>query len=163
MQLARINIIEPNGVKRSVALGNRPLTIGRDPECDIAIGYERASRHHAQIAFDGQRYFIIDLNSTNGTYLGNTRLTPNVPTEWFPNVSARIGDIYFHLELQQSGGSSQGYGNRPPYSAPAPGYASTENESSNNITQILVVLFLAILSVCCCAGLGTLVCFSAFY
>ena len=156
MQLARINIIEPTGVKRSVALSNRPLIIGRDPECDIAIGYERASRHHAQIAFDGQRYFIIDLNSTNGTYLGNTRLTPNFPTEWFPGVSARIGDIYFHLELQQHGRSSQG--NQPPYLGAAP-----ENESSNNLIQIVGVLFLAILSVCCCAGLGTMVYFSAFY
>ena len=157
MQMARVNIIEPNGVKRSVALGNRPLTIGRDPECDIAIGYERASRHHAQIAFDGQRYFIIDLNSTNGTYLGNTRLSPNVPTQWFPNVSARIGDIYFQLEMQSSGA---------PHGAPqpgvAPGYAS-ENQSSNNLIQIIGVLFLAMLSVCCCAGLGTLVYFSAFY
>lgn len=160
MQSARVNIIEPNGVKRSVVLGNRPLTIGRDPECDIAIGYERASRHHAQIAFDGQRYFIIDLNSTNGTYLGNTRLTPNFPTEWFPNVSARIGDIYFQLEYQQSGSSP--YGDHPPYSGAAPGFAPTGNESSN-ITQILVGLFLAMLSVCCCAGLGTLVYFSAFY
>lgn len=161
MQLARINIIEPNGVKRSVALGNRPLTIGRDPECDIAIGYERASRHHAQIAFDGQRYFIIDLNSTNGTYLGNTRLSPNVPTQWFPNVSARIGDIYFYLEMQSSG-APHGQGHSSQAGA-APGYASTENQSSNSLIQIVGVLFLAMLSVCCCAGLGTLVYFSAFY
>ena len=153
MQIARVNIIEPNGVKRSVALSNRPLTIGRDPECDIAIGYERASRHHAQIAFDGQRYFIIDLNSTNGTYLGNTRLSPNVPTQWYPNVTARIGDIYFQLDMQGRGMPKPGV---------APGYAA-ENQSSNSLVQIIGVLFLAMLSVCCCAGLGTLVYFSAFY
>jgi len=159
MQMARVNIIEPNGVKRSMALGYRPLTIGRDPESDIAIGYERASRHHAQIAFDGQHYFIIDLNSTNGTYLGGTRLNPNVPTQWFPGVSARIGDIYFQLDLQ---GNSAPHG--PVGTDAGPGYNS-QNQSSNNnsMVQIIGVLFLAMLSVCCCAGLGTLVYFSAFY
>ena len=157
MQMARVNIIEPNGVKRSVALSTRPLTIGRDLECDIAIGYERASRHHAQIAFDGQRYFIIDLNSTNGTYLGNTRLSPNVPTQWFPNVTARIGDIYFQLDMQGSG-----VPHGPPQPGAPPGYAG-EDQSSNNMVQIIGVLFLAMLSVCCCAGLGTLVYISAFY
>ncbi len=157
MQIARVNILEPNGVKRSVALSNRPLTVGRDPECDIAIGYERASRHHAQIAFDGQRYFIIDLNSTNGTYLGNTRLDPNVPTQWFPGVTARIGDIYFQLDMQGSG-----VPHVPSQSGAPHGYAS-DNQSSNSMVQVIGVLFLAMLSVCCCAGLGTLVYISAYY
>jgi pSer/pThr/pTyr-binding forkhead associated (FHA) protein len=75
------------------------LTIGRDPDCTIVIGYDRASRRHAQVSFDGQRYYVIDLESRNGTYLGQTRLAPNTPTPWDLKTPLRIGDIYFNLEI----------------------------------------------------------------
>jgi class 3 adenylate cyclase len=48
---------------------NRPqLTIGREPDNDIAIAHDLVSRHHAQIVMRGDRYILID-RSTNGTYV----------------------------------------------------------------------------------------------
>ena len=99
MEQARINIIEPTGVRRSMPIPPQGLTIGRDTECTIVISYDRASRQHAHIVFDGQNYLVTDLNSKNGTFLGKTQLAPNTPTPWDINVPLRIGDIYFNLEL----------------------------------------------------------------
>ena len=43
------------------------------------------SREHAEIIFDAGRYYLADLNSTNGTFLNSTRLRP---MERYPLESA---------------------------------------------------------------------------
>ncbi|MCP4711728.1 MAG: FHA domain-containing protein, partial [Planctomycetes bacterium] len=81
-----ITIIEPNGVQRSRPLTTRGLTIGRGTDNDLVINYNNVSRHHAQILFDNGYYYVLDLNSANGAYLGNVRLAPNEPTLWRPGT-----------------------------------------------------------------------------
>ena len=44
------------------------VQIGRDPEVDVPIEDELASRRHAAIVRQGDRYFLRDCGSTNGTY-----------------------------------------------------------------------------------------------
>jgi hypothetical protein len=49
--------------------------IGRGPTCDLIIDSPRVSREHVVLTREGVRYFIEDLNSSNGTWLGEERLT----------------------------------------------------------------------------------------
>jgi pSer/pThr/pTyr-binding forkhead associated (FHA) protein len=57
-----------NGVlKEQVALEKALTTIGRSKDNDIQIDNSGVSAHHAKIVQEGQRYFIEDTNSTNGT------------------------------------------------------------------------------------------------
>ena len=60
-------LLLPDG--RRITLGVDPVTIGRLPECEIALSDPNVSRRHAQVrrADDGNGYFVIDLSSTNGT------------------------------------------------------------------------------------------------
>jgi hypothetical protein len=60
-------LVLPDG--RRITLGVDPITIGRLPDCDIAVSDPNVSRRHAQVrrADDGAGYFIVDLGSTNGT------------------------------------------------------------------------------------------------
>lgn len=94
----RITIIEPNGVKRTRPITERGLVIGRGSDCDVVIAYAAISRYHAQITSDMGRYYVTDLNSANGAYLGNDRLEPSMPTVWVPGQVLRIGDVFIHLE-----------------------------------------------------------------
>lgn len=48
--------------------------IGRDPLADIVIEDAAVSRRHARIVTSGDRYFVEDLGSANGTYVGGTRV-----------------------------------------------------------------------------------------
>lgn len=94
----RIVIVEPNGVKRTRPITSQTLTIGRGSDSDLAVGYTSVSRQHARISCDGGRYYVTDLDSANGTYLGTNRLVPNTPTLWASGKPLRIGDLLIYLE-----------------------------------------------------------------
>lgn len=49
-------------------------SIGRSSECDVVLNDTRASRHHADIRWDGQQWTVVDQNSTNGTYVNGLRV-----------------------------------------------------------------------------------------
>lgn len=49
--------------------------IGRGSDADVTIDDSGASRHHAQILWDGRRGELQDLGSTNGTSLDGQRIT----------------------------------------------------------------------------------------
>jgi hypothetical protein len=53
--------------ERRVGVGAEPVTIGRMPDCTVPLADPNVSRRHAEIRRDGDRVFLIDLGSTNGT------------------------------------------------------------------------------------------------
>ena len=55
------------------------ITIGRAPTNQIVLHDERASRSHAEIRDTGGGWAIRDLESRNGTLLGDVRLTGDHP------------------------------------------------------------------------------------
>jgi diguanylate cyclase (GGDEF)-like protein len=58
-------------------LSDAPLILGRDGECHIRIDDDSVSRRHACIQPDGEDYCIIDLASTNGTFVNELRISAN--------------------------------------------------------------------------------------
>jgi pSer/pThr/pTyr-binding forkhead associated (FHA) protein len=92
-----ITIIEPNGVQRARPITPQGLTIGRGNDNDLVITYAAVSRNHAMVTFDRGHYYVTDMNSANGTYLGKDRLEPNTPTVWTPGTPLRIGDVLINL------------------------------------------------------------------
>ncbi len=73
------------------------LIVGRREESDICLNYDnQVSREHASIVYDGQRFWLEDLRSTNGTYLGKERIYERV--ELHPGQLFRIGRTWLRLE-----------------------------------------------------------------
>ncbi|WP_107764281.1 BTAD domain-containing putative transcriptional regulator [Nocardioides terrigena] len=58
------------GVK--VALTGAPVVLGRHGDCDLVLADEQASRRHAQVEAGADGFVLVDLGSTNGTYLNGT-------------------------------------------------------------------------------------------
>ena len=54
------------------------LLIGRSGHNDIAIGSRFISRHHALLVRHGRATFLMDLNSTNGTFVNSRRISNHV-------------------------------------------------------------------------------------
>jgi pSer/pThr/pTyr-binding forkhead associated (FHA) protein len=81
------------------------ITIGRDMENDLQIDNLAVSSFHARIERSQDKYFIEDLNSTNGTYIDEEKITK---CELQDGDTAGIGkhSLTFLLE----GGTSTGRG-----------------------------------------------------
>ncbi len=94
-----IQLMQPDAAPQTYNLKDTGMSIGRSPDNDIPISDHQASRHHAQVELRDGNYHVIDLNSTNGTYLGNTRLLPGIAELWTPDKALRIGSTWFRLLL----------------------------------------------------------------
>ena len=56
------------------------LMVGSNSNCDVIVSNKRVSRNHCQIiSSSSQNLKLIDLNSTNGTFLNGIKLKPGVP------------------------------------------------------------------------------------
>lgn len=71
------------------------LTIGRSNESELVIRDDYTSTHHARLLKWNDGWVIQDLDSTNGTFLGGTRVT--VPTPVPLNTPVKIGTTSFEL------------------------------------------------------------------
>src|SRR5512135_3713880 len=66
------------------------VVIGRDEDCDVVLDDEQVSRHHASItALPDGRALLVDLGSSNGTYVGGVRADGPVELEGGERI--RIG------------------------------------------------------------------------
>lgn len=69
------------------------ITIGRDPGNDVVLDMPQVSRHHAQVERVGQRYRLMDLRSSNGTFVNDARI---VDPYWLKQEDTiRIGPYRF--------------------------------------------------------------------
>lgn len=79
----------------TVSLKESGVLLGRNPECTLVLDDDFASGRHARIFRRDGGWFVEDLGSTNGTFLGSTRLTRPTPVEVGSTV--RIGKTIFEL------------------------------------------------------------------
>jgi two-component system, cell cycle response regulator len=67
------------GLGRRFALMGGELTIGRDGKNGIVVDLDTVSRRHAKIVIREGRSYVVDLKSTNGTYLNNKEVLEELP------------------------------------------------------------------------------------
>ena len=58
-----------------ILLGEREIDVGRGPSCAMQLDADSVSRRHARVLWDGRRHVVQDLQSTNGTFVDEHRVT----------------------------------------------------------------------------------------
>ena len=81
----KVYILDINGLKKDLQPGT--YTLGRGTEVDIQIHDPGISRKHLSIQVD-EKVVVTDLNSTNGTFLGNDRVMELVVED---TITFRVG------------------------------------------------------------------------
>lgn len=72
-------IVEGPDTGRGASLDGQPVTFGRGADCTVPLADEYVSTQHARLRFHDNQWYVEDLGSTNGTYVGNQRLTRSTP------------------------------------------------------------------------------------
>ncbi len=86
----------------------KPLfRIGKEKKsCDYAVTENPAiSRNHLDIISRDGKYYVIDLGTTNGTYIDGNMLPPQCEVEVIPNVRITLADEDFVLYIDKKEGA----------------------------------------------------------
>lgn len=80
--------------------GRDTLTLGRDPLNEMTISHPSVSRFHAQIKQHKGAYILLDLNSTNGTFLNGKKIVGHYTLRVGDTI--RIGPTTFSFNLDET-------------------------------------------------------------
>jgi len=90
-----LTVTEGSLAGTTLSLMESGVLLGRNPECTLVLDDDFASGRHARIFRRDGAWLVEDLGSTNGTYLGSSKLTTPMPVE--VGSTLRIGKTVFEL------------------------------------------------------------------
>ncbi len=90
-----VAVIQGQNAGATADLADAPILVGRGNDAAIRLDDDYVSTRHARIASSGDQWFVEDLGSTNGTYIGAHRLTQ--PTTLELGSRVRIGKTTLEL------------------------------------------------------------------
>ncbi len=101
-----ISVSEPGFQLTSPGGKTYPLNIGvtkvgRARECQVWLESDKVSRVHAELHRAADTLELIDLGSTNGTFLNDKRLQANLPHSLDVGDEIRFGDQVFKLNVDE--------------------------------------------------------------
>jgi hypothetical protein len=91
--LARLEITRGPGTGEILELSSPVVRVGRAPQNDLVLDDDSVSSKHARLEFSEGAWRVIDLDSTNGTYVDDVRLAPEVLTPIPPGSLVAFGGV----------------------------------------------------------------------
>lgn len=85
-----MGVLASAGGGKRVTLGERCL-VGRSPMCQLQLDANAVSAEHATLFWSDGKWWLRDLGSTNGTFLGDERLEPGKKRSLTTRVEIRFG------------------------------------------------------------------------
>ena len=84
-----------NGLVNKIFLRKNNTVVGKQKSrVDYSIASDKVSKVHAEFIVNGDRYYVMDYNSTNGTRInGGGRIQPNSEFEIFDGDVIKIADV----------------------------------------------------------------------
>jgi hypothetical protein len=92
----KLQVVSGPNAGQSVPLGETPILLGRGTDAAIRLDDDYVSTRHARFATNGEQWFVEDLGSTNGTYLGSQRITSPIPIGI--GIAVRLGKTIVELQ-----------------------------------------------------------------
>jgi pSer/pThr/pTyr-binding forkhead associated (FHA) protein len=82
----------------TLPLTSSAILIGRAPSCTLVLDDDYSSSRHARLYPENGQWFVEDLGSTNGTFLGQKRVDRPMPVG--PGDEVRLGKSTLELRRQ---------------------------------------------------------------
>ena len=109
-------ITDEGGVRRRLDFTKPELTVGRVQGNDIVLAKRNVSKQHARLTLEDEQAVVVDLNSTNGTWVNGRKITAAQPLKQGDKIY--IADFIITLEIADE--RSQTEGAMPRVSEPPP-------------------------------------------
>lgn len=94
--LARL-VWEEGGEHQERAVGGAGLTIGRTTDNDLTIADLQASRFHCKVMPEAEGFIVVDVGSSNGTFINNERVEESHAL--LNGDKLQIGQLEFSFEI----------------------------------------------------------------
>ncbi len=91
---AQLHVVTGPGSGSHHPVSGSRFTIGRLPSCGLTLDETTVSREHAALVRRGERWWVVDLGSTNGTKV-NGRRASEQPVDWGDRIE--LGDVVLEL------------------------------------------------------------------
>jgi hypothetical protein len=103
MAFLTVRIKGVEGYSRT-ALGKDRMVVGRASATDVPIKHTSISREHCALIREGERWLVEDLGSSNGTWVGRTKVASRMPLEEKAIIKVGQARLTFHNgELSAAG------------------------------------------------------------
>src|ERR1700754_2493041 len=99
-----IVITEKGGEQRRISFNKAEITIGRVQGNDIVLPKGNVSKRHSRIVLKDGKFIIVDLKSTNGTYVNGRKITSPLVVKGSDKIY--IGDFILSIEELAAGASA---------------------------------------------------------
>ena len=147
-------------------LEGEQLTIGRDASNAVAINDAEVSRKHSRLSFQGGKFVLEDLGSTNGTFVNGQRLSGPVVLKPGDVVSLGEQIVLMYDSVNMDPGATMAsprksarvdppraaqpaaYSAPPAYAPPPPAYGAEPAKKTNMIPIFIGVGILALICMC---------------
>jgi pSer/pThr/pTyr-binding forkhead associated (FHA) protein len=83
------------------------IVIGRGEGCEVRLPDPSVSHRHASIRQRGTDYIVLDEGSTNGTYVGAVRLSPQSPRILKSGDTIRVGRVWLEARIEHAPATQQ--------------------------------------------------------
>src|ERR1700754_2990958 len=100
-----IVITEKGGEQRRISFNKAEITIGRVQGNDIVLPKGNVSKRHSRIVLKDGKFIIVDLKSTNGTYVNGRKITSPLVLKETDKVY--IGDFIITVEEPPGGAHAE--------------------------------------------------------
>ena len=113
-----ITVTEKGGEQRRLDFDKPEITIGRVQGNDVILPKGNVSKRHARIVLKDGKFIIVDLKSTNGTYVNGRKITSPLVVKETDKIY--IGDFILGVEETGAGRPQPGRDDVGPQPAPLP-------------------------------------------
>jgi DNA-binding NtrC family response regulator/pSer/pThr/pTyr-binding forkhead associated (FHA) protein len=91
--------LRAGGRERTIPVTSAGVVVGKDPTCDGFVDDPFVSARHLRIEPQGSRWVLVDLGSTNGTFISGARVAR---AELPLGVPVQLGDAEIELEAREA-------------------------------------------------------------
>jgi predicted component of type VI protein secretion system len=137
MKLSLVVMTPGKSTGQVIPINLAQFVIGRDPQCNLRPASALISKRHCALIIRGEKAFIRDFDSTNGTALNDQPIKDEIELQNKDRL--KVGPLLFEVQLETKPTVSRPTP-PPPTKKPAEAPRPTENTDDDSIAAMLLSL-----------------------